>query len=164
LYSVARLDSKKNRTIIRVGSSLKAIYFIHVKFSWLKFQIHRRAFNPFGVQIEIVVITACFKVLNGFRKCFKSFHHANLPEGKIFISRNKKLFSSVGKVKMRLIILSILILGIGSCKSSKGNTKVLKPKYHKVWAKGNKYLIDIPVGTRHIHLFERRRTKAVTMK
>jgi hypothetical protein len=41
---------------------------------------------------------------------------------------------------------------------------VLKPKYHKVWAKGNKYLIDIPVGTRHIHLFERRRTKTVSMK
>jgi len=65
---------------------------------------------------------------------------------------------------MRLIILSILILGISSCKSSHGNTKVLKPKYHKVWAKGNKYLIDIPVGTRHIHLFERRRTKTVSMK
>jgi len=65
---------------------------------------------------------------------------------------------------MRLLLLSFLILGISSCKSSNGSTKVLKPKYHKVWAKGNKYVIDIPVGTRHIHLFERRRTKMVSMK
>lgn len=57
-------------------------------------------------------------------------------------------------------LLSICLLA--SC-SSRG-TKVVKPKTHKVWANGNKYLIDIPVGTRHIHLFERKRTKAVKMK
>jgi hypothetical protein len=65
---------------------------------------------------------------------------------------------------MRLIALIIILVCISSCSSSKGGTKVLRPKYHKVWAKGNKYLIDIPVGVRHIHLFERRRTKIVTMK
>ncbi len=65
---------------------------------------------------------------------------------------------------MRLFALLVLSLGLNACGSSKSNTKVLRPKYHKVWAKGHKYVIDIPVGVRHIHLFERRRTRMVSMK
>lgn len=49
-----------------------------------------------------------------------------------------------------------------ACSSS--GKKVVKPRYHHMWAKGNKYLIDIPVGNRHIRLFQRKRTKAVSMK
>jgi hypothetical protein len=64
---------------------------------------------------------------------------------------------------MRPIILLLALLATASC-SSRGGTRVLKPKYHKTWPHGNKYVIDIPVGVRHIHLFERRRTKTVTMK
>ncbi|HLZ17328.1 MAG TPA: hypothetical protein VKQ08_09825 [Cyclobacteriaceae bacterium] len=65
---------------------------------------------------------------------------------------------------MRLLVLLLIVGCSGSCASQKGGTKVLRPRYHKVWAKGNKYLIDIPVGARHIRLFERRRTKVVSMK
>jgi alpha-tubulin suppressor-like RCC1 family protein len=63
---------------------------------------------------------------------------------------------------MRIILLwvsSILLLG---CSSS--GTKVVKPRGHKVWAKGNRYVIDIPVGNRHIRMLERKRTKVVRMK
>ncbi len=63
---------------------------------------------------------------------------------------------------MRLLIFLLLMFSVCSCRSMKG-TKVTKPKTHKIGAKGNKYLIDIPVGVRHIHLFERRRTKTVRM-
>ncbi len=62
------------------------------------------------------------------------------------------------------LVIVIATLSVCSCSSSKDGTKVLKPKTHKIWAKGNKYLIDIPVGVRHIHLFERKRTKTVRMK
>jgi hypothetical protein len=56
----------------------------------------------------------------------------------------------------------ILLLILSSCASS--GKKVVKPRYHHVWAKGNKYRIDIPVGNRHIRMFQRKRTKAVSMK
>jgi len=61
---------------------------------------------------------------------------------------------------MRIFALLLVLIVAQSCHSSRG-TKVIKPKTHKIWAKGNKYLIDIPVGARHIHLFERRRTQTV---
>ncbi|MBS1507484.1 MAG: hypothetical protein JSS79_12625 [Bacteroidetes bacterium] len=64
---------------------------------------------------------------------------------------------------MRFIGFLFFLAIASSCGSSKG-TKVLRPKTHTVWPKGHKYLIDIPVGTRHIHIWERRRTKTVTMK
>jgi hypothetical protein len=84
---------------------------------------------------------------------------SNLIELKIEI---KGYFRAL--INMRSLAF-LFILGVTSCSVFQGHgTKVLKPKYHKVWAKGNKYLIDIPVGTRHIHLFERRRTRTVTMK
>jgi hypothetical protein len=60
-----------------------------------------------------------------------------------------------------ILILICLLLCLG-CSSS--GTKVTKPRYHKVWARENKYIIDIPVGNRHIQLFERKRTKTVRMK
>ncbi|MBL7875011.1 MAG: hypothetical protein JNL53_05075 [Cyclobacteriaceae bacterium] len=60
-----------------------------------------------------------------------------------------------------ILICMCLVVCLG-CSSS--GTKVVKPRYHKVWAGGNKYRIDIPVGTRHIHMFERKRTKTVRMK
>jgi hypothetical protein len=40
----------------------------------------------------------------------------------------------------------------------------VKPRTHKMWARGNRYVIDIPVGARHIRMFERKRTKIVRMK
>jgi hypothetical protein len=58
------------------------------------------------------------------------------------------------------IILSTLLLL--SCAST--GEKVVKPRTHKMWAKGNRYVIDIPVGARHIRIFERKRTKMVRMK
>ncbi len=59
--------------------------------------------------------------------------------------------------------LIVLLWGCGSSSSS-SSKKVVKPRYHHVWAKGNKYRIDIPIGNRHIRLFQRKRTKAVNMK
>ncbi|MFM7428372.1 MAG: hypothetical protein ACKO1F_00560 [Flammeovirgaceae bacterium] len=64
-------------------------------------------------------------------------------------------------MKSAKYIVALLML-FASCSSS--GKKVIKPRYHHVWAKGNKYRIDIPVGTRHIRLFQRKRTKAVSMK
>jgi hypothetical protein len=58
------------------------------------------------------------------------------------------------------VILSTLLLL--SCAST--GEKVVKPRTHKMWAKGNRYVIDIPVGARHIRIFERKRTKMVRMK
>jgi hypothetical protein len=58
-----------------------------------------------------------------------------------------------------VLISSLLLL----CCSSSG-TKVVKPRTHKIWAKGNRYVIDIPVGNRHIRMLERKRTKIVRMK
>ncbi|NOS54995.1 MAG: hypothetical protein HOP37_01915 [Cyclobacteriaceae bacterium] len=57
----------------------------------------------------------------------------------------------------------ILLLLFSACASSSGK-KVVKPRYHHVWAKGNKYRIDIPIGNRHIRLLERKRIKATRMK
>jgi hypothetical protein len=61
-------------------------------------------------------------------------------------------------------VLPFFLLGaiVMACGSS--NQRVVKPKTHKVWARGNRYLIDIPIGARHIHLVERKRTKLVRMK
>ncbi|HTH56550.1 MAG TPA: hypothetical protein VL728_10940 [Cyclobacteriaceae bacterium] len=64
---------------------------------------------------------------------------------------------------MRLALVMLCSVFLVSCKAPTGGTKVVKPKTHKMWAKGNKYLIDIPIGARHLHLFERRRTKTVRM-
>lgn len=64
-------------------------------------------------------------------------------------------------------IALLIIITVSSCSLfDKGQTsqKVVKPRTHKVWAKGNRYRIDIPVGNRHIRMFERKRTKMVRMK
>ncbi len=65
--------------------------------------------------------------------------------------------------KLFWISLIVLLSGCGSSKAT-SSKKVVKPRYHHVWAKGNKYRIDIPIGNRHIRLFQRKRTKAVNMK
>ncbi|MBS1949942.1 MAG: hypothetical protein OJF59_002417 [Cytophagales bacterium] len=65
---------------------------------------------------------------------------------------------------LRIVFLILLAVLLTSCHSSKTSTKVLRPKTHNVWPAGNKYLIDIPVGVRHIHLFKRRTTKTQTLK
>ncbi len=62
----------------------------------------------------------------------------------------------------RLFIAMVSTLLLFSCASS--GEKVVKPKTHKMWARGNRYVIDIPLGARHIRLFERKRTKMVRMK
>jgi hypothetical protein len=62
----------------------------------------------------------------------------------------------------RLFIATVCTFLLLSCASS--GEKVVKPKTHKMWARGNRYVIDIPVGARHIRLFERKRTKMVRMK
>ncbi|MFM8738634.1 MAG: hypothetical protein ACKOC0_00355 [Cytophagales bacterium] len=63
---------------------------------------------------------------------------------------------------MRFLFLIAFIVACVACSSSGKN--VVKPRYHHVWAKGNKYRIDIPIGNRHIRMFQRKRTKAVSMK
>ncbi|GIL21490.1 MAG: hypothetical protein BroJett042_00030 [Bacteroidota bacterium] len=63
----------------------------------------------------------------------------------------------------RLLLIMLLVSGCSLLDKGKGQ-KVVKPRTHKVWAKGNRYLIDIPVGNRHIRMFERKRTKMVRMK
>ncbi|MFM8850935.1 MAG: hypothetical protein ACKOE5_11125 [Cytophagales bacterium] len=63
---------------------------------------------------------------------------------------------------MRFLFLIVFIVACVACSSS--SKKVIKPRYHHVWAKGNKYRIDIPIGNRHIRMFQRKRTKAVSMK
>ena len=62
----------------------------------------------------------------------------------------------------RLFIAMVSTLLLFSRASS--GEKVVKPKTHKMWARGNRYVIDIPIGARHIRLFERKRTKMVRMK
>ncbi|MBS1682860.1 MAG: hypothetical protein JST48_14195 [Bacteroidetes bacterium] len=74
----------------------------------------------------------------------------------------KSYFRGLQAQLMRLLVFILMLLFMFSCKSTR-STKVVKPKTHKIWAKGNKYLIDIPVGVRHIHLFKRRRIKTVRM-
>ncbi|MCE2894297.1 MAG: hypothetical protein LW721_07645 [Flammeovirgaceae bacterium] len=64
---------------------------------------------------------------------------------------------------MRTLVFAVIAILLFSCGSS-GGTKVVKPRYHHVWARGNKYRIDIPIGSRHIRMFERKRTKTVRMK
>ncbi|MBS1556604.1 MAG: hypothetical protein JSU09_16930 [Bacteroidetes bacterium] len=63
---------------------------------------------------------------------------------------------------MRFVLFIVFIVACVACSSS--GKKVVKPRYHHVWAKGNKYRIDIPIGNRHIRMFQRKRTKAVSMK
>jgi hypothetical protein len=60
-------------------------------------------------------------------------------------------------------ILSILIFTVFLSACASGE-KVVKPRTHKIWPRGNKYVIDIPVGTRHIQLIKRKRTRVVRMK
>jgi hypothetical protein len=70
------------------------------------------------------------------------------------------------KTLMRKVYFVFVILAaaiISSCGSSKGTTEVVKPRYHHTWAK-NRYRIDIPIGARHIRMFERKRTKTVNMR
>jgi hypothetical protein len=62
----------------------------------------------------------------------------------------------------RLFIATVCTLLLFSCASA--GEKVVKPRTHKMWARGNRYVIDIPVGARHIRMFERKRTKIVRMK
>ncbi len=64
-----------------------------------------------------------------------------------------------------IYLLTLIVVGLSltSCGSSKGTTEVVKPRYHHTWAK-NRYRIDIPIGARHIRMFERKRTKTVSMK
>jgi len=62
----------------------------------------------------------------------------------------------------RLVLVTMSSLLLFSCASS--GEKVVRPRTHKMWARGNRYVIDIPVGARHIQLFERKRTKLVRMK
>jgi len=57
------------------------------------------------------------------------------------------------------MVSTLLLL---ACSSS--GQKVVKPRTHKMWSKGNRYVIDIPIGARHIRMFERKRTKIVRMK
>lgn len=66
---------------------------------------------------------------------------------------------------MRLLYLFALITVVSSCSIFKkgDGASVVKPRTHKVWAKGNRYVIDIPVGNRHIRIIERKRTKKVRM-
>jgi hypothetical protein len=64
----------------------------------------------------------------------------------------------------KLIIALVTITVLFSCAAS-GGKKVVKPRYHHVWAKkSNRYRIDIPIGNRHIRFLERKRTKEVTVK
>ncbi|MCW5910937.1 MAG: hypothetical protein KIT62_07675 [Cyclobacteriaceae bacterium] len=58
----------------------------------------------------------------------------------------------------------LLAVLVSSCGLLGKGEKVVKPRTHKVWARGNRYVIDIPVGNRHIRMFERKRTKMVRMK
>ncbi|MCU0420148.1 MAG: hypothetical protein MUC38_10905 [Cyclobacteriaceae bacterium] len=62
-----------------------------------------------------------------------------------------------------LIVCLVIVLAASGCRSSRGTT-VVQPKTYKVWPKGNKYRISIPVGARRINLFERKRTKTVRMR
>jgi hypothetical protein len=64
---------------------------------------------------------------------------------------------------MRILLFAILAILLFSC-SATSSKKVMKPRYHHVWARGNKYRIDIPIGNRHLRMFERKRTKAIRMK
>ena len=65
--------------------------------------------------------------------------------------------------RIYFLMVVIVELSISSCGSSKGSTEVVKPRYHHTWAK-NRYRIDIPIGARHIRMFERKRTRTVSMK
>jgi hypothetical protein len=63
------------------------------------------------------------------------------------------------------LLLLFVTIASGCSLLDKGRSqKVVKPRTHKVWAKGNRYRIDIPIGNRHIRMFERKRTKVVRMK
>lgn len=63
---------------------------------------------------------------------------------------------------MKKILLVAFCLLLFSCASS--GERVVKPRTHKMWAKGHRYVIDIPVGVRHIHLFERKRTRMMRVR
>jgi hypothetical protein len=80
--------------------------------------------------------------------------------------RNKNSILVAVEIVMRKVCFLFVILAaavISSCGSSRGTTEVTKPRYHHTWAK-NRYRIDIPIGARHIRLFERKRTRTVSMK
>jgi hypothetical protein len=62
----------------------------------------------------------------------------------------------------RIITVFLCSLLFTACASS--GERVVKPKTHKIWPAGNRYVIDIPVGARHIRFIERKRTKKVRMK
>jgi hypothetical protein len=71
-------------------------------------------------------------------------------------------------MKKVIPVLVILITsGLMSCsvfsKNSGSTTKVVRPKYHKTGPKDHQWLVDIPVGARHIRFFERKRTQVVRM-
>lgn len=66
-------------------------------------------------------------------------------------------------MKHGFLVLFIVVF-VSACGSAGKGQKVVKPRTHKVWPKGNRYVIDIPVGNRHIRMFERKRTKTVRMK
>ncbi|MCA4900123.1 MAG: hypothetical protein ACK514_14770 [Bacteroidota bacterium] len=74
---------------------------------------------------------------------------------------SKKKPRSLALFHVRFILFIVFAFACVACSSGK---KVVKPRYHHVWAKGNKYRIDIPIGNRHIRMFQRKRTKAVSMK
>jgi hypothetical protein len=69
-------------------------------------------------------------------------------------------------MKRGFFVLLIIITASSCSLFDKGqqSQKVVKPRTHKVWAKGNRYRIDIPIGNRHIRMFERKRTRMVRMK
>ena len=60
----------------------------------------------------------------------------------------------------------IILLGLGmfSCSvfKHKNSTAVVRPRYHMTSPK-NRWLVDIPIGARHIRILERKRTKVVRM-
>ena len=65
---------------------------------------------------------------------------------------------------MRKLLVGFILFGLLACGASDSSKKAAKPRYHHVWAGGNKYRIDIPIGNRHIRMLGRKRTKAVKMK
>jgi hypothetical protein len=59
-------------------------------------------------------------------------------------------------------VFGVFCLLATGCTSAQHTTDVVKPKYHRAPVT-NKWVIDIPVGARHIRFLERKRTKVVKM-